>query len=197
MSLDRQSTASILLAPSASREFHFIPDDASRRRYSMMPGSLQNRHCEVYIHSLASNNTSLLPPPVPSPASNGACAASWALRAPCPRDLAVRLLCDTATPQCSYVAHIARYQRCRAYALPPGDRALPCARAVPPAFRNISDTLSCTEAIRFACSNAVSCSSLVVLCPSSVRFNVVNESACYCIPGKKVSNCTNTCSIIL
>lgn len=58
--------------------------EASRRCESMMPGSLQNRHCEVCILSLASNDTSLLPPPVPSPASNGACAAPWALRDPLP-----------------------------------------------------------------------------------------------------------------
>lgn len=101
--------------------------EASRRRESMIPGSLQNRHCEVCIPSPASNTTSFLPSPVPSPASNAAYAAPWALRPPCPRDLAVRSLCDTATPQ--YSPHRPLVD------LPPSppltDRAVPCARAVP------------------------------------------------------------------
>jgi hypothetical protein len=161
--------------------------ETSRRHESMMPGSSQNHHCEVCIPSPASNTTSLLPPCVPSPASNAAyaaCAAPWALRAALP-----------ARPHCALALrnnHNTMYPHCPLVDLPtlpclrPRRRRLRCAlrarraaATTPPAFRNISDMSSCSEAIRFVV--ATPCRALLLLlCPSSVRFNAVNESILMC-----------------
>jgi hypothetical protein len=52
-----------------------------------------------------------------------------------------------------------------------------------------SATCCGAEAFRFVCSNAGSCSTLDVLCPSSARFNAQNKLTCYFFR-RKVSKCT-------
>jgi hypothetical protein len=150
-----------------------------------MPGSLQNRHCEVCIPSPAARPQtpprfypllSPLRPQTPPMPLHGRFVP------PCPHDLAVRSLCDMATPQ--YSPH-----RPLVDLPPPPPTALSlltrCAAATtPPA--------SVTSATRRAAPRpsgspvAMPCRALLLLlCPSSVRFNAVNESACYSIPRKK------------